>query len=145
MQTSKSVFFWPRTERRLASILVMQCVRRSTGKHATCFHSGVSPGNFSAGGPKKGDAVVTDARQNNTAPGRNKQLFVCTMLDVIACMCGEERDWWACHLWICSSRLMLGPASSSRWMENLKPRDSWRGERGEGALEESRRDRVRAE
>lgn len=77
--------------------------------------------------------------------GRDKQLFVCAILDVIVCMCEKERDWWACHLWICSSRLMVGPASSSLRMENLKPRDSWRDERGEGVLEETKRDRVRAE
>lgn len=79
-------------------------------------------------------------------PGETqKQHFVCVTLDAIVCMCEKERDWWACHLWICSSRLMVGPAASSLWMENLKPRDSWRDERGEGALEETKRDRVRAE
>lgn len=34
---------------------------------------------------------------------------------------------WACHLWIWSSKLIVGPASSSLWTENLKPRDSWAG------------------
>lgn len=90
-----------------------------------------------------GDPIATV--DNNKALGRNKQLFVCVILVVIVCMHEKERDWWACHLWICSSRLMVGPASSSLWMENLKPRDSWRDEREEGALEETKRDRVRAE
>lgn len=36
-----------------------------------------------------------------------------------------RESWWVCHLWICSSKLIFGPASSSLWTENLKPTDSW--------------------
>lgn len=52
-----------------------------------------------------------------------------TALCVYACVCGKlegmRESWWACHLWICSSKLIFGPASSSLWTENLKPTDSW--------------------
>lgn len=88
--------------------------------------------------------LETRSRQTLSAATRpagetQKQLFVCVILDVIVCMCEKERDWWACHLWICSSRLMVGPASSSLWMENLKPRDSWRDERRRGSVRRNKK------
>lgn len=48
------------------------------------------------------------------------QTAVCVCKDV--CM---RDNLWACHLWICSSKLIIGWASSSLWTENLKPTDSW--------------------
>lgn len=38
---------------------------------------------------------------------------------VCVCVC-------VCHLWICRSKSMWGPASSSLWTANLKPTDTWR-------------------
>lgn len=47
------------------------------------------------------------------------------------CGCDVWGEWrgegggYACHLWICSPKVIFGPASSSLWTENLKPTDSW--------------------
>lgn len=32
---------------------------------------------------------------------------------------------WVHHLWICIEKPIIGPTSSSRWTENLKPTVSW--------------------
>lgn len=61
-------------------------------------------------------------------PQKGRQTALCEF----ACVTQREGVYvcgWVCHLWIWSSKLIFGPASSSLWTENLKPTDSWAGVR----------------
>lgn len=69
-----------------------------------------------------GDTIETDTELIYMAQ-KKRQTALCVR--ICKTLQGIRERLWVCHLWICSTKLIIGPTSSSRWTENLKPTESW--------------------